>query len=177
MRHILTAFIVAVLSCGISDAIGLGVSPPSLELEEGLGRLTLFNPGDQPINFDIELDGEMAARPSEGMIAPKQTASVIITGNGEGAARILADSAGNKGGIAMPAISVPIKGSEWAPPDETSVLIPALIGATGAVLIAIISLVVILASNRTKNDTIAPIHNTNITENPVIHEERLSETN
>ena len=128
MRSPLTVLIVAVLSCAITDAIGLGVSPPSLELEQGLGRLTLFNPGDQPINFGIELDGEMAARPSEGTIAPKRTANVIITGTGDGAARILADSAGNNGGIAMPAISVPIKGSEWTPSKEQSILIPALAG-------------------------------------------------
>ena len=172
MRPILVFLFAVALSCGISNAIGLGVSPPSLELEEGLGRLTLFNPGDKPIRFGIELEGEMAARPSDGTIAPKRSASVIITGEGNGVARVLADGAGNTGGMAMPAISIPIKELDWVPADETSILIPALIGATCAVVIVITSIGVILV--RKQHNHPQQTKTPDNAENLVIHEESLS---
>lgn len=98
---------------GFAQGIGLGVSPPLVELDKGVGRMLLFNPSEQPILVTIELEGEegdMNARPRSVYIDGLKAQQVMIWGNGNGLARIFAEN--QETGGAFPLIQVRIHGDD-----------------------------------------------------------------
>lgn len=99
-----------IFTSGLAQGIGLGVSPPLVELNNGVGRMVLFNPSEQPILVTIELEGkegDMNARPRSAYIDGLKAQQVMIWGKGNGLARIFAEN--QETGGAFPLIQVKIQ--------------------------------------------------------------------
>ena len=131
-------------------AIGLGVSPPQIHItEEGLGRLVLFNPGNQDLSYSLDLEGDFHARPGKGVIKPLSAAEVLISGQGNGIARIFAESQNQDEPVALPSIEVKIESDEVEASFTKWIWwIGGIGGIVSLLLIAILRLIVTTKSQR-----------------------------
>jgi len=102
---------IGILLCsGLAYGVGLGVSPPIVELEKGIGRMVLFNPSDQPIVVTIDVEGDLNARPRSARIGGLKAQEIMVWGTGNGLARIFAEN--RETGGALPSIQVEIHGDQ-----------------------------------------------------------------
>ena len=92
--------------------IGLGVSPPQVGLKDGFGRFVVFNPGELPLSFTIETEGNVHVKPAQGVIQSLQAAQVMVSGDAKGLALIEAVIANQSRPVALPSVEVQIEPEE-----------------------------------------------------------------
>jgi len=102
------ALIVFATAVGVRG-VGLGVSPPRLEISDGVGRMTLFNPGTEALKFSVETEGGVSVRPSQGEIPSFGTTGILVFGEVEGTVRVLGETQSIEGAMTLPGIEVPVK--------------------------------------------------------------------
>lgn len=167
-------FLVLIAMAPLCFGVGIGVSPPRLELVEGIGRITIFNPSDTFIRYVIDADEGFRARPSEGEIGPLKSVSPLIYGEGGGAIRVLAEPRDGGAGLALPAIEIPVEEEGGVVPQERSILIPVLCGALAALFIALASVCVVYVVTRRRASQPAKQAEVSVGI-PRVHEERINE--
>lgn len=140
LKWAIIALIVFATIVGVRG-VGLGVSPPRLELSEGTGRMTLFNPGTEALKFSVETEGGVSVRPSKGEIPGLGTAGILVFGERDGIVRVLGETESVEGAMTLPGITVPVKVVDSAP--LLGIWIWGMVGVLGGLMASIGAIILI----------------------------------